>query len=321
MNLKLYSFTREISQDRFDYSCIRNLIEHLTKKGYKIKWENLDGNDKFRYKNDCDVVIDQGSICIFEFENETFKVWDCGDMPSLTLKMSKSKNFIGAAIGQYNKKLWDDNVKDLNLRKEINKGVHFESFWQFGVSNFDSVKEYRQSKILNNKLLWRGSLYENCPTKNEYMGRQYISMLNERINNKFQFGSFPVDFNSYIRESIEHKLVLCSGVGGGYSCGDYCFRDSEMYGLGIPTLRPKYAIETYIPLIPDYHYISIDPEFDEKFKYKNHSDIANKIIKKYNEVISDNDYLDFISNNARQWYIDMLSYPNVVNNIIQSLKL
>ena len=94
-----------------------------------------------------------------------------------------------------------------------------------------------------------------------------------------------------------------------------------MYGLGIPTLRPKYAIETYIPLIPDYHYISIDPEFDEKFKYKNHSDIANKIIKKYNEVISDNDYLDFISNNSRQWYIDMLSYPNVVNNIIQSLKL
>jgi hypothetical protein len=321
MNLKIYSFTRDISQDRFDYSCIRHLIDHLTKKNYKIEWENLDGNDKFIYKNDCNVLINQGSICIFEFDNKTFKVWDCGDKPNLSLEMSKSKNFIGAAIGQYNKTLWDENVKDPNIRNEINKGVHFESFWQFGVSNYEDVNEYRRSKTLNNKLLWRGSLYENCPERNEYKGRQYISLLNDKLNGNFQFGNYPIHFDYYIKESIEYKLVLCSGVGGGYSCGDYCFRDGELYGLGIPTLRPKYAIETYIPLIPDYHYISVDAEFDEKFKYKNHGDLADKITKRYNEVIHDNEYLDFISNNARQWYMDMLSYPNVINNIIESLKL
>lgn len=326
MKLKIYSFGAKIREDksnseRFECHCFKYLIDFLKNKGYDVDWFNLSGDDKFIYKNDCEVLINQGSITIFEFENKTFKVWDCGDHPNLTLQLCKSKNFIGASIGQYNKKLWDDNVVDKNLRKTIVPGIHFEQFWQFGNNNYQDIQEYRKNIKLDNRLLWRGSLYENYPNINEFGGRKYMSILNEKLNKDFMFGYYPIHFDDYIKESISFKLILCSGVGGGYCCGDYCFRDAEMYGLGIPTIRPKYAINTYIPLIPDYHYISIEPEFDERFKYKNHETLADKIIKRYNEVINDDNYLNYISNNARQWYMDVLSYPSVINNIVNPLNL
>ena len=93
MKIKIYSFVRKIDTDRFDYHYIRNVISALELKGYEIQWENLDGDDRFVYQNDCNLIIDQGSITIFEFEDKTFKTFDFGDIPSLTLKLSSSKNF------------------------------------------------------------------------------------------------------------------------------------------------------------------------------------------------------------------------------------
>ena len=74
MNIKIYSFVRKINTDRFDYHYIRSVIKTLESKGYKVQWENLDGDDKFVYTNDCEVTIDQGSITIFEFEDKTFNI-------------------------------------------------------------------------------------------------------------------------------------------------------------------------------------------------------------------------------------------------------
>jgi len=321
-SLKIYTFIRKLNPQRFDYSCFIHLVEHLEKRGYKVERIELDGDDGFVYKNDCEVMINQGSISIFEYEDGGFKVWDCGDHPNLTLQLHKSKNFMGAAIGQYNKKLWDDTIPtSFEKRMNIVPGIHFEQFWQYGVINYDNVQEYRKNITLDNRLLWRGSLYENCPNQNEYQGRRYISHLTKELGDKFAFGDGPLPFDEYIHEAIHFKLVLDSGVGGGYCCGDYCFKDAEMYGLGIPTIRPKYAIQPWIPLIPDYHYISIDVDFDERFKYKNHEAISEKIAKRYNEVINDDDHLKYISDNARQWYMSVLSYPVVINNIINSLSL
>lgn len=324
--IKLYSFGAKINNNQsnitfFDCHCIPHLIDTLKTKGYEIEWLNLSGDGSFTYNNDCNVLINQGSFNIFEFEDKTFKTWDCGDHPSLSLKLCKSKNFIGAAIGQYNKQLWDDNIKIKILRDNIKPGVHTELHWQFGDNNYKDIYLYRNQIKLDERLLWRGSLYEDRPDINEFKGRQFIIKLKEKLKEKFIFGYFRIPFDEYIKESINYKLVLCSGVGGGYSCGDYCFRDADMYALGIPTIRPKYAIETYIPLIPDYHYISVDPEFDESFKYKNHDKIADKIIKRYNETINDDEYLKYIANNARKWYNDSIVYPNIIENIIKSLDL
>jgi hypothetical protein len=94
-----------------------------------------------------------------------------------------------------------------------------------------------------------------------------------------------------------------------------------MFGLGIPLIRPTYIVETNDPLIPNFHYIAVDTEFDAEFRYKNHEQLSIDIKNRYLEVINDNELLNFVTTNARDWYIKNLSSPNITTNIIELLNL
>lgn len=317
--INLYSFHRGIADYRFDDHNTRSIIDKL-KESYEVNWLQYSGGDGFRYQNDCDVVIDQGSIMIFEFDDtKEFKTFDFGDAPTLSVQLSKSNNFIGAAIGQYNKDLWDQTIDNKELREKVKPSIYPESCWQFGIENYDQVSEYRNSIELKQELFWRGSIYKD-PNKVEFNRRVAIEHIAKKLPN-FYFGYYPLPFDQYMNESIHFKLALCFGVGGGYTCGDFCLRDIELYGLGIPTIRPKYAVETADPLIPDHHYISVECEFDETYRYKDPELLADRIIKRYQEVINDQDYLEQIASNARKWYIDNISHPNITKKIIEVLEL
>lgn len=317
--INLYSFHRNLVPHRFDNHNTRYLILQL-EKNYQVNWINLDGVDRFHYCNDSDLLIDQGSILIFEFDDtKEFKTFDFGDAPTLTVELSKSINFRGAAIGQYNSKLWDETIKDPQLREKVKPCVYPESHWHFGLENYDSVKKFRESFNLNKNLYWRGSIYKD-PNRVEFNRRIAIEFIAGKLK-EFHFGNNPLPFDRYIHEAIQYKLALCFGVGGGYCCGDFCLRDIELYGLGIPTIRPIYAAKTEDPLIPGVHYIGVDCEFTEDFRYKEPDKLANDIVSKYKEVIEDDDLLNQISINARKWYIDNITYPNITNRIIKSLEL
>jgi len=318
--LNLYTFHRGIAEHRFDAQNTLHLLEEL-KTRYDLSWFDLNGEDKFIYKNDCEVLVNQGSVLIFEFEDDKkFKTFDFGDAPTTTIELSKSKNFIGSAIGQYNKSLWDSIVKNEEVRKQIKPSVYPESCWNLGTDNYEQVQRYRTAIELDKRLYWRGSVYTNMENINYNNTRLTIEFLKDKLGS-FHYGNYPVHFENYISESIEFKLALCFGGGGGYSCGDFCFRDIEMYGLGIPTIRPRYVVESDDPLLPNVHYISVDCEFDDVFKYKNQDVLADKIIKRYNEVIDDDVFLDCIRENAREWYLRNSSGPNITNKIINILGL
>lgn len=318
--INLYSFHRGIDSFRFDAHNTKALIDSLKSK-YKIVWQDKNGSDQFRYLNDCDVLINQGSILIFEFDDtKEFKTFDFGDSPSLTVELSRSSKFIGAAIGQYNSKLWDEIISDPIIRKNVKPSIYPESCWNLGIENFEQIRDYRNEIELDKRLYWRGSTYKDHPNPNYNGVREAIEQIHLNLE-QFYFGNYPVPFDNYIQESIQFKLALGFGGGGGYTCGDFCFRDIEMYGLGIPTIRPKFITETADPLIPNVHYISVDCEFDEKFRYKNHQKLAHDIIQRYKEVIDDDAFLNDIVINARNWYIENISSKNVTNKILESLCL
>lgn len=318
--INLYSFHRGIDSFRFDAHNTKAIIKFLESK-YKVSWLDKNGSDQFRYTNDCDVLINQGSILIFEFDDtKEFKTFDFGDSPSLTVELSKSNKFIGAAIGQYNSKLWDEIISNPTIRKNVKPSVYPESCWDFGIENFEQIRDYRNQIELDKRLYWRGSTYKDHPNPNYNGVRESIEHIHSNLD-EFYFGNYPIPFDNYIQESIQFKLSLGFGGGGGYTCGDFCFRDIEMYGLGIPTIRPKFITETADPLIPNVHYIAVDCEFDEKFRYKNHKKLAHDIIMRYKEVIDDDVLLNDIVINARNWYIENISSKNVTNKIMESLCL
>jgi len=318
--LNLYTFHRGIAPYRFDNHNTQHLLEALNKK-YQVEWFNLDGADNFYYQNDCSVKIDQGSIIIFEFEDtKEFYTFDFGDAPTLTVALSRSKNFKGAAIGQYNKQLWDELIIDPTLRASIVPSVYPETCWAFGTENYDSVQEFREATQLDSRLYWRGSIYKD-PNRVEYDRRVSIEHVAHQLADEFYFGYHPIPFDQYIQEALQFKLALCSGVGGGYVCGDFCLRDIELYGLGVPTIRPIYAAQTKDPLIPNVHYIGVECEFNNTFRYKEPEKLASKIVARYHEVINDDKLLKEVAINARKWYIDNITAPNITNTIITAVGL
>jgi hypothetical protein len=200
--------------------------------------------------------------------------------------------------------------------------VYPETIWQFGELNYQAVQEYRNSIELDSRLHWRGSLY-NVGVPQEYLGvRKCIEMLPKHLTQQqLNMQGSPVQFNQYIQEAINFKLVLSIGGGGGAVCGDFCLRDIEMFGLGVPLIRPTYIVETIDPLIPNVHYIAVDTEFDSTYRYANHEKLSRQIAKRYLEVIENTTLLTEIAANAKEWYTRNLGEGSITEKLTKALNL
>ena len=315
--IKLYSFHKGISPERFDHNNTIAIINELQVRGYDVEWNEHIGDGNTNYIG---VSINQGSILIFEYDN-IFKTYDFGDHPSLTVELSKKTEFAGAVIGQYNPKFWDIVCNNPEIRKNIVPGPYPDTIWQLG-ENYTQIQEFRESISLDTRLYWRGSLYNKGVDARYLDVRKSLELLpNYLTTSELYFGSNPIQFNQYLQEAFQFKLAFSIGGGGGALCGDLCFRDIEMFGLGIPVLRPKLIVENSEPLLPDYHYIAVDTEFDAEYRYANPDILSQRIASSYREVIEDNELLEFIKNNAKTWYENNISYPKITYNIIKALDL
>lgn len=134
----------------------------------------------------------------------------------------------------------------------------------------------------------------------------------------FHGGKSIGGFDTYANELINFKLGL--SVAGR---GEMCYRDVEYMGIGIPFIRFEYTTEFSEPLIPNFHYISVDRPDDlfdwmnlDRTGEKHHADM---ITQRYREVIHDTEFLSFISNNAKDYYENYLSPSNSVDLTIKML--
>jgi len=116
-----------------------------------------------------------------------------------------------------------------------------------------------------------------------------------------------LEFNMYFQEMASLTCVLSlSGM------GEICNRDIEAMAVGTPVLRPALAdSECDDPLIPDYHYIAFDYERSPITVRQNFGDplgndfslVAESLVRRWNEVKTDYEFLEFVGENARQWYL------------------
>ena len=318
MKIAVYSFHKGIAEHRFDHNNTIAICNELEAKGYEVIRYEYSGQDAFVYEG---VTINQGSILIFEdVEHGTFRTYDFGDHPTLTVELSRSPRFVGAVIGQYNPAYWDSIVSP-SIRPHVVGGPYPDTVWQLG-ENYDAVQAGRAAMKLDKRLYWRGSLYSSG-VEARYLGvRKALELLPTNLNSdELYFGAGPLEFNQYLQEAFRFRLAFSIGGGGGALCGDLCFRDIEMFGLGVPLMRPKLVVENSEPLIPDFHYVAVDAEFDPEYRYSNPEELSRRITTRYREVIDDLEFLDFVKNNAKTWYENNISYPKITYNIIKALDI
>lgn len=189
-------------------------------------------------------------------------------------------------------------------------GIYFPSV--NGV-NYDELYNKRVSlPTFIDKIFFKGNV--------KAMQRGSIQYL---INSDYFSTGPSVEHLYYLEQAINHKVGLSiPGI------GELCFRDIEYLGAGVPMLKMKYITDLNPPLLPNYHYISI--ERDTNFSTAMHSITEERVggeiycqkyIKRFLEVKDDIEFLNFISKNGREYYKKYLDTETRKNHLLTLLDL
>jgi len=112
------------------------------------------------------------------------------------------------------------------------------------------------------------------------------------------------DDNSYFSKDEYYERVSRCLYGMSFNgAAKICYRDLEYFGLGVLNLRQRLGVCTVEPLIEDIHYINF---FDDDIRNTALNDNSKKSVidtleNKLDNIIKNNK-VDFIINNARNWY-------------------
>ncbi len=188
-------------------------------------------------------------------------------------------------------------------------GEYFYKYkpWVYFQSVFDNLDllYYRRQYITNksNILFFKGSMIND---------RTFLSHLDKNYVTDFS----PTSPNDYFNQLISHKLAI--SIDGR---GEFCYRDIECFGSGVPIIRYEYESILTEPLIPNYHYVSIPRPSDMTLYRTGTKEHADKFMEKYFEVINNEELLNYISRNAREYYEKNLSIRPTLDKTFEILKL
>jgi hypothetical protein len=123
----------------------------------------------------------------------------------------------------------------------------------------------------------------------------------------------------YLDLGIQHKLGLSIS-----SVGEVTYREIEYMAIGMPNMRLQYGTQLDPPLIPNYHYISVERKnipFDVHLDRAGGEAYVEAYKQRFLEVKDNYEFLEFITNNAREYYIKYCSPPNRLKHVLNSLEL
>jgi len=129
----------------------------------------------------------------------------------------------------------------------------------------------------NNKLFFRGYLYG-----------QRLNLHNVDPSIISDQKLFPEE--KYFNELNNNKINLSLN-----GAGEICNRDFEILSSRSVLLRPKLELEFHNKLIPNYHYVTYEPDPNPKFE-------MDSIKETFNRIKDDTEFLTFISENGYSWF-------------------
>ena len=228
--------------------------------------------------------------------------------------MSVSDVFTSSILNHRNnpkcKKIIYSQFDENNLIKHINNDLSITKYspWIYFPSN-----KFNIDQIYNERLTLKNLKNKFCFWGTSLEDRQIL----KHFNPQYFDGGRPIgNFENYARELIKYKCAL--SISGR---AEFCYRDIENFGLGVPIIRFEYVNKMYRPLIPNYHYISIDRPKDLIYDRMGNKDHSRMIEDRFIEVIKDQEFLDFISKNAREYYENNLTMNNSIELTYNLLNL
>lgn len=249
---------------------------------------------------DCFLLLECEYVIEFEDTGEIYIMSVSDDLTHCVLNEKSNPLLKKVLISQFDRKKIEAHVSTEFMYK-------YSSWIYFPCTIDDLEIFYNKRKDVNNfidKMYFRGTSIQDRPI---------VTHINELYLNGYNpIGSPP----TYFEDLIKYKIGL--SVAGR---GELCYRDIEYMALGIPMLRFNYISELNPKLIPNYHYISIDRPLDLPIDRLGNNHHSKLIEEKFLEVKEDNDFLNFISKNAREYYLSHMSEQTRVKHTLNLLGL
>jgi hypothetical protein len=261
---------------------------------------------KLSWPDDSPQTIDmlECEMIITDYDTKETQILSVADdLTPCILNLTRFENVTTILVAQFIRDKIYHHILDENKNK-------YYPWIYFPFNSFDLEKLYKERKKNKNLI---DKLYFKGDTSN----RPILNFFNSDI---LDWGWHIGSFDEYSKELIKYKVAL--SVSGR---GELCYRDIECFALGVPIIRFEYMSELYEPLIPNFHYISVDrPENFNNWMMTDRTGNeyhAQLIIERFEEVKNDKKFLDFISKNAKEYYENNLSPKNSVGLTLKLLKL
>ena len=250
---------------------------------------------------ECEMILEN-------FDTKKLKILSVCDLyTDVNLRLFNSdqyKDYIETVlISQFNRKSIEHHTYGMN-------GTIYKPWIYFpsGVYNFDKLYRQRQKKKnLIDKFYFRGS------GVNPGEHRPLVSLFDQKL---FYGGGSIGNFDTYSEEAINYAV--------GFSCAgtaQFCYRDIEYMAMGILMLRFRYINEMEPQLIPNKHYISTDEIFDTHEEHHLNDKHARMIENKFLQIKNNYDFLEYISKNARSYYLNYIHKNIGIQHTIDILNL
>lgn len=281
------------------------LVNHLRDKcGAKIVHQ-FGGRlriDKFDYDMpDCELIIHDENQDILKSIT-----WSEGQTGILDIykERSNKKDILLLTQQAY----WFPPNYDYSIYNFTIKPTTFYTFVPYiNYNHFYNLRKFKSFDNLIDKMFFLSTTRREDPF-----------VLRERgLCNESSGHGLPI--HDYLKLAIDYKLGLSIS-----SRAEMCYRDIEYMAIGLPMIRLEYMTKLHPTLIPNYHYVSIPRD---GFDWSTDADRTGGLnyidayTKRFFEVKDDKKFLDFISNNARQYYLENCSPYTRVNKIIDRLEL
>jgi len=218
---------------------------------------------------------------------------------AMGLDMSKCIDIITSSGVHHN----DNTFQALNV-----KYVPF-TYILYTKHTYDNIIKIRQNEV--NRVV---------PDKPNFMGSLYNFRKYLLMDNRFEVGESSLNNYDYLNKLNSYSLNLSLN-----GAAEICIRDMEIMGIGSALIRPKLTTKFHNELIPNYHYISVDlNEIKTKRTGNFYDGQANLILKRWNEVKDDKDFINFISENGKKWFdenVPIEKHGKIALNVINLKKL
>jgi len=196
--------------------------------------------------------------------------------------------------------LTEEIIEKYKGRIKIQPSVYYLENW----SDLSLIEKFKDIKLKKNKSYFNGLIYgyrENI--KNTLSKIDFFNIKNKTNPNDYQ------NKTDYYKELSSYKFGLSLN-----GAANICYRDLELFGLGVLNLRQPLKSKTFNPLIKDIHYIEfLDNDlFDKIIKNENVNQIINEKINQLLEFQSTNEYSEMITE-SKKWFLENINPRNQFN--------